>query len=70
MILYYLNSNTEIIINHSDIDDIFGSICITITSNKQKFLGRGSSWIIDSAIYHIINITKYNPLTGSNYIST
>ena len=42
---------------------------ITITSNRQKSLGKGSSsWIFNSVIDHTINISKYNPLSGSSYI--
>ena len=31
-------------------------------------LVKGSSWIVDSVLDHIINISKYNPLAGSSYI--
>ena len=37
-------------------------------SNIQTFLGKGSGWIIDLVIYHIIIISKYNPVAGSTYI--
>ena len=30
-------------------------------------MGKGSSWIIDSVRDHNINVSKYNPLPGSNY---
>ena len=39
---FYSHSKTE------TIDDIFESICTTILSNKQKSLGKGSGWIIQS----------------------
>ena len=39
-----------------------------IILNIQKYLGKGSGWIIDSAIDHNIDISKYNPLAGSSYI--
>ena len=39
---FYLSSNAEIIINESDIDDVFQSIYTTIISNIQKSLGKGS----------------------------
>ena len=29
---------------------------------------KGSGWIIDSVIYHIVNIAKFNLLAGSSYI--
>ena len=56
---FYSNSKAEIIINESDIDDIFESVYTTIISNIQKSLGKGSGWIIDSVIDHNICISKY-----------
>ena len=47
---------------------MFQSIYITIISNIQKSLGKGSDWIIDSVIDHAISISKYSPLTVSSYI--
>ena len=37
-------------------------------SNIQKYFGKGSGWIIDSVIDHIINISKYNLLAADSYI--
>ena len=54
--------------NESDIDDVFKSINITIITNIQKSLEKGSGWIIDSVIDHTISISKYNPVAGSSYI--
>ena len=68
MIVFYSNSKAEIIINESDIDDVFQSIYTTIITNIQKSLGKGSGWIIDSFIDHTISISKYNALAGSSYI--
>ena len=65
---FYLNSKAEAIINESVIDNIFKSIYITIGSNIQKFHGKGSDWIVNLVIDHIINISKYNPLGGSSYV--
>ena len=50
----YLNSKTEKIINESDIDDAFQSICSMITSNIQKSVGRGFGWITDTVSYQTI----------------
>ena len=63
-----MNSKAEIIVNESDIDDIFESIYSTIISSLEKSLEIGSSWIIDSVLDHIINILRYNPLAGSSYM--
>ena len=41
---------------------------MTMVSNIQISLGKGSDWIIDSVIDHTINISKYNPLAVSSYI--
>ena len=49
---FYPSSNTEIITNERDIDDIFESMYITIISNIRKVLGKNSGWIIDSVIDH------------------
>ena len=61
------SSKTEIIINESDIDDVFQSIYTTIIRNMQKSLGKSSYWIIDSVIDHTLSISKYDPLAGSSY---
>ena len=56
------------VINESGIDDLFESIYTTIVLNKQKFLGKDSGCINDSAVSQLTNISKYNPLAGSSYI--
>ena len=66
---FYSSSKSEIIISISNIDDVFQSVYITIITNIQKSLGKGSGWIIDFVIDHIISISKYNPLAGSSYIT-
>ena len=65
---FYSSSEAEIIINESDIDDVFHSIYTTTILNIPKPLGKGSGWITDLVIYHTISISKYNPLTVSSYI--
>ena len=53
---FYSNTKAEIIINESDIDDVFQSVYTTIITNIKKSLGKGSGWIIDSVIDHTISI--------------
>ena len=62
------SSKAEIIINESDINNVFESIYSTIISNIQKSFGKSLGWIIDSVINHTISISKYNPLAGSSSI--
>ena len=64
----FIHTQKQNNINESDIDDAFQSFYTTIISNKQKYLGKGSGWIIDSVIHHTISISKYNPLAGSSHI--
>ena len=62
---FHSSSKAEIIINESDIDDVFQSIYTTIITNIQKYLGKGSGWIIHSVTVLIIDSvrsSKYNPL--------
>ena len=44
---FYSNSKAEAINNESGINDAFESIYNTTISNIQKYIGTGSSWIID-----------------------
>ena len=50
------SSKAEIIINESDIDDVFQSIYTTIITNIQKSFRKGSGWIINSVIDHTFSI--------------
>ena len=65
---FYSGSKAKIIINGSDIDDVFQLIYTTIMINIQKSLGKSSGWITDSVIDHTISISKHNPLPGSKYL--
>ena len=44
---FYFNSETETIINKSDIDDVIKSMYSKIILHIQKCLGKGSGWITD-----------------------
>ena len=65
---FYSNSKAEIIINEIDIDNVFKPIYTIDITNREKSLGKGSVWIIDSVIDDTIRILKYNPLGGRSYI--
>ena len=66
--VFIKSSKSEIIINESDIDDVFQSVYTTFITNIQKSLGKGSGWNIDSVIDHTISVSEYNLLAGSSYI--
>ena len=57
---FYVSSKAEILINESDVNDVFGSIYITIISNIQKSFGKGSGWIIDSVVDHTLIFQSAN----------
>ena len=65
---FLFSIKAETIVKKSDIDDVFESIYTTIISKIQKYLGKGSGWIVNSAIDHNIHVSKCNPLAGSSYI--
>ena len=44
---FYSCSKAEIVINKSDIDDIFESIYSMILPDLQNLYGKGLGWIID-----------------------
>ena len=46
------------------------SMTIFIQAQKHKSLGKGSGWIIDSAIDHTISMPRYNLLTGRSGIKS
>ena len=52
--IFYSSSKVELIINENDIDDVFQSIYTAVTSNIQRSLGKGSGWVIDSVIDHLL----------------
>ena len=62
------SSKIELIINESDIDEVFQYIYTAIMTNIKKSLGKFSGQIIDSVIDHTISILKCNPLAKTSYI--
>ena len=56
---FYSSSKAEIVINDSDIDNVFQSIYTTIISNIQKSLEKGSGWFIDSVIDYTIVVYNW-----------
>ena len=69
MVIFNSSSKAEMIVNESDIYDVFKSIYTTIITNIQKSLGKGSGWIIDSVFDYTISIfLKHNSLARSSYI--
>ena len=55
------SSKAGIIINETNINDVFQSVYTKITTNLQKSSGKRLGWIINSVINHTVSISKYNP---------
>ena len=53
---FYSRSKAEIIINESDIEDLFKSIYTKIITSIKRSLGKDSGWIIYSVIDHCISV--------------
>ena len=65
---FYSSSKAEIIINESNVENVFKSIYTIIIANTQKSIGKGLGCIIDSVIDHNISSSRYNLLAGSSYM--
>ena len=65
---FYSSSKAEIIINESNVENVFKSIYTIIIVNTQKSIGKGLGCIIDSVIDHNISNSRYNLLAGSSYM--
>ena len=53
---FYSRSKAEIIINESDIEDLFKSIYTKIITSIKRSLWKDSGWIIHSVIDHCISV--------------
>ena len=58
----YFDSNTQTVVDNSDINDSFENSYLTILSRVQKWPDDDSSWLIKSANYGYINICVCNLL--------
>ena len=66
ILIMYANQN--IYQNNNNIIIVMMIIIIYIYIKNTKFLWKDLGWIIDSVIDHTINILKYKPWSGINYI--
>ena len=62
----YFNSTTKTVVNHRfSLDKFFKEILYRI----EKWINKGSDWIIESINSQYINISTLRPLAGSSYIN-
>ena len=66
---FYSSSKSEIIIDESDIDNVFKSIYNTVISNIQKIFGKRLRFI-DSVIDYTISVSRYNTIAIQSIIQS
>ena len=64
----YFNSVAQTIINHTEIADALQLSNQQILNKVAQWISEGSGWLIKSVDNHYLNIVKYQPLKGSNYM--
>ena len=64
----YFNSVAQTIINHTEIADALQLSKQQILNKVAQWISEGSGWSIGSVDNHYLNIVKYQPLKGSNYM--
>ena len=64
----YFNSVAQTIINHTEIADVLQLSKQQILNKVAQWISEGSGWSIGSVDNHYLNIVKYQPLKGSNYM--
>lgn len=61
-------SNTMILLQNSDIDEILQTCEQKINTSIENFLKRGSGWIWEKFINISLNVTEYRPCSGGTYL--
>ena len=64
----YFNAKPQTVTNDVDIDNLLQITQQQIVNMIQRWISKGSAWIIKSVDGHFINVVKYRPLRGSSYI--
>ena len=64
----YLNAKTQTLTNEVEIANLLQITQQQIVNKIQRWISKGSGWIIKSVDGHFINVAKYRPLRGSSYI--
>ena len=64
----YLIAKTQTLTNELEITNLLQITQQQIVNKIQRWISKGSGWIIKSVDGHFINIVKYRPLRGSSYI--
>ena len=61
-------SKQKVVLNNTQIREAVNECIAEIYKNDDRFTNEGSGWILDKILEFYINISKYNPTSGSSYI--
>ena len=66
--IWFFSSNVEIVMEATDLSELYDQMTDKIFESIQNFQNRGSGWQFDRVEHLDININPYNPLSASSYI--
>ena len=64
----YFVSKPKTVMNTNDVLESLNTNVEEILNRISNMISEGSAWIVKSITGHYLNVTKYEPLTGSSYI--
>ena len=64
----YFVSKPKTVMNANDLLESLNTNVEEILDGISNMISEGSAWIVKSITGHYLNVTKYEPLTGSSYI--
>ena len=64
----YFNTKKQTLTNEVEIKNFLETTQQEIVNKIERWISKGSAWIIKSVDGHFINVAKYRPLKGSSYI--
>ena len=64
----YFNTKKQTLTNEVEITNFLETTQQEIVNKIERWISKGSAWIIKSVDGHFINVAKYRPLKGSSYI--
>ena len=64
----YFNTKKQTLTNDVEITNFLETTQQQIVNKIERWISKGSAWIIKSVDGHFINVVRYRPLRGSSYI--
>ena len=64
----YFNSSTRAILNEFEIKDFYDNALEEILNRIDRWISKGSGWVIEIILNFYLNIVSYKPLKGRSYL--